>query len=70
MKEFSAFLDMRRYKNWAHKISSLEYLNYLKTCLASFSLSMACLISAVLRLLLFEVLSGSVEDKQLQQHLI
>ena len=22
MKGFSAFLDMRRYKNWAHKISS------------------------------------------------
>ena len=22
MKDFSAFLDMRRYKNWAHKISS------------------------------------------------
>ena len=22
MKDFSAFLDMRRYKNWAHKVSS------------------------------------------------
>ena len=22
MKDFSAFLDMRKYKNWAHKISS------------------------------------------------
>ena len=26
MKDFSAFLDMRRYKNWAHKIGSLKYL--------------------------------------------
>ena len=26
MKDFSAFLAMRRYKNWAHKISSWEYL--------------------------------------------
>ena len=26
MKDFSAFLDLRRFKNWAHKISSWEYL--------------------------------------------
>ena len=26
MKDFSALLDMRRYKNWAHKISSWEHL--------------------------------------------
>ena len=26
MKDFSGFLDMRRCKNWAHKISSWEYL--------------------------------------------
>ena len=26
MKDFSAFLDMRRFKNWAHKVSSREYL--------------------------------------------
>ena len=26
MKDFSAFLDMRRYKNRAHKISSWEYI--------------------------------------------
>ena len=25
MKDFSAFLDMKRYKNWAHKISSWKY---------------------------------------------
>ena len=24
MKDFSAFLDMRRCKNWAHKITHLE----------------------------------------------
>ena len=27
MKEFSALLDMRKYKNWAHKISSWKYLS-------------------------------------------
>ena len=26
MKDFSAFLDMRRYKNWVHKKHSWEYL--------------------------------------------
>jgi len=26
MKDFSAFLDIRRHKNWAHKISSWKYL--------------------------------------------
>ena len=26
MKTFSAFLEMRRYRNWAHKISSWDYL--------------------------------------------
>ena len=26
MKDLSAFLDMMRYKNWAHKISSWKYL--------------------------------------------
>ena len=26
MKDLSAFLDMKRYKNWAHKISSWKYL--------------------------------------------
>ena len=34
MMDFSAFLDMRRYKNWAHKISSWDI--YLKTCPTSF----------------------------------
>ena len=27
MKYFSAFLDMRRCKNWAHKICSWKYLS-------------------------------------------
>ena len=27
MKDFSAFLDVRKYKNWAHKISSWKYLS-------------------------------------------
>ena len=30
---FSAFLDMRRYKNWAHKISSWKYLTIWKPVL-------------------------------------
>ena len=36
MKDSSAFLDMRRYKNWAHKIGSWKTSNY-QTCPASFS---------------------------------
>ena len=35
MKDSSAFLDMRRYKNWAHKIGSWKISNY-QTCPASF----------------------------------
>ena len=27
MKDFSAFLDMQRYKNWAHKTNSWKYLS-------------------------------------------
>ena len=40
---------MRRYENWAHKISSwkISEYNYLKTCPASFSLSTECIISAL-----------------------
>ena len=33
MKYFSAFLDLRTYKNWAHKISSLEYLTIYRSVL-------------------------------------
>jgi len=35
VKDFSAFLDARRYKNWAHK-NLLKISNDLKTCSASF----------------------------------
>ena len=41
-KDFSAFLDRRRYKNWAHKISSWEYLSEDLSC--QFSQSSECLI--------------------------
>ena len=36
MKDVSAFLDMRRYKNWAHKISSWEYLTIQRPVLPVF----------------------------------
>ena len=36
MKNFSTFLDMRRYKNWAHKISSWVYLTIWRPVLAVF----------------------------------
>ena len=45
MKDFSAFLDMRRYKNWAHKISSHEYLFEDLPC--QFSQNTECLVSAL-----------------------
>ena len=49
MKEFRAFLDGRRYKNWAHKSSSSEYLTVWKPGPASFSRSMdaSCLLSTL-----------------------
>ena len=45
MRDFSAFLDMKRYKNWVHKISSREYLSEDLSC--QFSRSTECLISAL-----------------------
>ena len=42
MKDFSVFLDVRRYKNWARKISSWEYLSEDLFC--QFSRSTECLI--------------------------
>ena len=36
MKDFSTFLDMSRYKNWAHKISYWEYLTIWKSALPVF----------------------------------
>ena len=36
MKEFSAFIDLRRCKNWAHKISSGKYLTLQRPVLLAF----------------------------------
>ena len=36
MKDISTFLDMSRYKNWAHKISYWEYLTIWKSALPVF----------------------------------
>ena len=36
MKDFSTFLDMKRCKNWAHKISSWEYLTVWRPVLPIF----------------------------------
>ena len=66
MKDFSVFLDVRRYKNWARK-NQLPKISYcLKVCPVSFSQSTECLISAVHP----ELLSGGVESQQVQQHII
>ena len=35
MKDFNAFLDLRRYKNWAHKIASWKYLSEDLFCQSS-----------------------------------
>ena len=47
MKDFGAFLDMQRYKNWAHKI--LKASNYLKTARSPLppTPSTECLVSAL-----------------------
>ena len=55
MKDFSAFLDMRRYKNCAHKIGSWKYLTIWRPVLPVFPRAQECLISA----LHLELLSGS-----------
>ena len=57
----SAFLDMKRGKDWAHKISSWKYLS--KDLSRQFSWSTKCLIPA----LHTELLSWRVEGQQLQQ---
>ena len=36
MEDFSAFLDMRRYKNWAHNIGSWKYLTIWRPVLPVF----------------------------------
>ena len=50
----SVFLDMKRYKNWAHKINSWEYLFEDLSC--QFPGSTECLISALHPELLQDVL--------------
>ena len=64
MKDFSAFIDMRRYKTWAHKIGSWKYITIWRPVLPVFPLGTECLIFV----LLSELLSGGVEIQQLQQH--
>ena len=59
MKDFSAFLDMGRYKNWAHKIGSWEHLIIWRVALPVSPLSTECLISALHSELLQEVLKVS-----------
>ena len=56
MKDFSAFLDMRRCKKWAHKIFSSEDL------FCQFSQSAECLTPDLHP----ELLSGGVQGQQLQ----
>ena len=59
MSPWSAFLDMRRYKNWAHKISSWEYLTLWRPVLPVFPSSTERLISALHPELLSRVLKIS-----------
>ena len=47
MSPWSAFLDMRRYKNWAHKIGSWEYLTVWRPVLPVFPSSTEFLISSL-----------------------
>ena len=65
-EDFSAFLDTRKCKNWAHKNLLLKISNYLKTCSASFSQSAGGLLAALHP----ELLSGDIEGQQLQQRMI
>ena len=63
MKYFSAFLDIRRYKNLAHKIVFWKYLARLSKGL--FYQRTECLVSALHP----ELLSGGVESQQLSKSL-
>ena len=65
MKDCSAFQDMRRYKNWAHKICSWEYLTLWRPVLPV-SQSTECLVSALHP----QFFQGVVGGQQLQQHMI
>ena len=66
MKDFSAFLDMGRYMNWSLKIGFWKYLSEDLSYQFFPSQSTESLISALLPALL----SGGVENQQLQQHVI
>ena len=66
MKDFSAFLDVRRCKNWAHKNQLLKRPNALKTCSARYSSSAEAPIPGLHP----ELPSGDVKGQQLQQHMI
>ena len=72
MKDFSVFLDMGRYKNWAHKNQLLKLSNSLKSCPASFSPTHRALFlrSTSTSAVHLDLISGSVENQQLQQHMI
>lgn len=60
MKVFSAFLEVRRCKNWTHKIMS----NYMKTYPSSFSKAQS---ASYLLSTHPELSSGDVEGQQLQK---
>ena len=64
MKDFIAFLDVRRCKNWARKISSWKYL--FEDLFCQIFQSTEYLISD----LHSELLLGGVEGQQLQQLII
>ena len=66
MKDLSAFLDMKRYKNWAHKISSPKNINVWRTVLPIFPRAQ----SASIPDLHPELLSGDAEGQQLQRLII
>ena len=64
MKDISAFLDMGRYYNWAHKISTCKYLSEELSCQFFPVEKLEYLIA-----LHPELLSGVVEGHQLQQYM-
>ena len=63
MKDFSAFLDMGKYKNWAHKIDSWKYIIIWRP--PSFAMSTEGLISALHP----ELLAEGIEGQHLQLHM-
>ena len=66
---FLCFLDVRRYKNWAYNTSFWKYLSentYLYSHFSNLPLSTEYLVSALHP----ELLSGGVENQQLEQHMI